>query len=1293
MKLQIAGCHNNETDQDWTDDYYEVNFVFHFTGAAVNDTIEVFHSHLLLQPQKRISGNAAAAGTTTFYSNRMRTDINPDFPTVLDSLIRVGTFTVNLLEGGTGIVKCTQTFTFTEERHVRPCSVCLADSGNFDIERPDCFPNETPTDPCDDVLNYAPDPSYLELTPIRYVKVMLHIFQVAPPSDPNQPYHGPQHFTSQHVPLIKSWIDGVEGTNQGIFANLCPANTNTSSPYISDSRIRFLLEYGEEGKDIFFHANTDHWGNSLAGCDTFGGNEQVLRGFYVTNPNSSLDSTYRTWIAQPENREALHIFISRGRWVDMDGDGPDPNLGIDPTVNDCFNPFGGGYTWPNETGCTDFPAQYNYGFYDRYLQMFDPVADTLLAGADTTSIGKSLVGEFFHVMTLDHISPFQHHWEHDAGFDGCDDTDYGAESNNMLGCDYTDRCHLSQCQLGRMHWFFENIRPGFQRYLVGYDNTGKALFSAEGNCEIIDPDIVITNGQTVVWNGNKSLRCNVVVKSGGRLTINCRVGMPEGASITVEKNGRLFLYGEVYNNCDDKLWQGIVVQGSFNKPHTFPPVHHGYFVVNQGGTIEGAKTSIRAESGAMVLVSNAFIRNSGGAAFQAFPFHNTSRFTNTRFSCNGDTLSLAGQYFHASLSGTRGIQFRNCDFSVTNAPAGLLSAGVEGDGSSFTAIGSRFTNLEVGIHAASSFSSAYKSITVKDCSFTDNHDGIITLGMQNSAITNNNFNIRGAANATDYPSGLMMHSSTGYSVEGNHFNNFVTGRGRYGTMTESSGGDANFIQRNFYGNLDEGNFAKGVNRGDKVGLQYLCNTDEGNVPIDFYVEASGNGIHTSQGNGRAAMNVFTHTGSDFINNIATISYYCKQNDLSHEPLNTSGVNKVFVQSLTPCTGGGGTNGIVKLTPTEWTGIENEFYAARTGWNAKKAELAALMDGGNTASLLAQINGVTTQTTGQVKQQLLGISPYLSNEALAAVIGKTQVLTENGVVQVLNANPDGLREPEIWNLVKASFSSTVANGILANAGNQTARTTKDNEAGEYRATMQYKADLLLIDIANDSLQTDLGLMRNWLAKKESLEADYAIVGSYVSEGDFTTADQKLAAIPTAHALHAADMVEHGYFEDLVDTWEAIYTNGTPINALDDASFAAIKHIADNSTRRAGAIAQGVMNNWYGYRYRVVPQSNGGQQLIMMPPPATNSTVVSANYVTAFPNPAKGSVTFQWKLPNGMESATITLSDLQGRTLEKLKVSGQSGKQEWSTLGLSDGIYLYHIKLPDGTSSTSKLAIIK
>ncbi len=1304
IKILNLVCSDNGTLTNYMDDFYTLDVRVKFNDKPSTGFLILTGSH-----------------TDSIPISLTMDDSSHNFTNLT---VAVGTVPIDLNYTATFSALPACTFTKDFDLGLIQCTTCPGD-GASGQDYPDCWPPEGTNPPdCDNSLLYAPDPTNPETTPIKYVRAVVHIFQ--------KESGDPENFTEAQMGLIKSWFDGPNGMNH-FLGNLCPS-PDDYSPDISDSRIR-IINTGTKDFDVFFHKNNFGWGtgyydvyscpcgdccsqcNNCAGCCSSCGSYHTL-GLetmeiqYVTGGNSgtswhsSLTTEQKLALSDPEIRNAYHVFISAGKWRDCNN-----NNIPDPQGTDSYNLYPGGYTVLRYMVCDSgmpppaTPIASFAGAYEAYKRLTIPGYDTIstVSGPlpkDTSAIGVGFIGELYHAMGIDHIGPLRGHFAHANGDDGCADTPWEA-SSNVLGCDFSGadgtKCALTQCQLGKIHYYFDKLHPAIQRFPTGagpHEPIGTANFNMVGNCDITMPIISINSGETVNWNIDKQLSSEVVVKGGGKLYIRCRVGMPEGASITVEKNGRLFLYGEVYNNCDGKLWQGIVVDGSHDKPQAFPPIDHGYFVVNQGGTIEGAKTSIQAESGAMVIVQNAFIRNSGGALFDAYNKPNTSRFANTRFSCNGDTFNLAGEYSHASLSGTTGIRFSNCDFTITNAPTGLLSAGVEGDGSSFKVFGSRFTNLEVGIHAASSFSSAFKSIIVKDCSFSDNHDGIITFGMQNCAITNNNFNIRSATGTYDYPSGLMMKSCTGYTVEGNHFNNSVQGRGRYGTMTESSGADANLIQRNFYKDLDEGNFAKGVNRGQKYGLQYLCNTDEGNVPIGFFVEASGNGIHTSQGNGSATMNTFSHTGTDFENYQPPISYYYQQGDLAHLPTNYVGLlPPIGVTSSNQCSGSGGTNGIIKLTPTEWTGIENEFYAARTGWNTKKAALATLMDGGNTAGLLAQINDVTSQTAGQVKQDLLSISPYLSNEALAAVIGKMQVLTENGVVQVLNANPDGLREPETWNLVKASFSTTVANGILANAANQTARTTKDNEVGTYRATMQYKADVLLIDIANDSLQTDLSLMRTWLANKESLEADYAIVGSYVSEGDFTTADQKLATMPTAHALNAADMVEHGYFEDLVDIWEAIYTNGTPIDALDDATFAAIKNIADNSTRRAGAIAQGLLNNWYGHRYRVVPQSGGGQQLNIPSPPAANSTVAATNYVTAFPNPAKGSVTFQWKLPNGMESATITLSDLQGRTLETLKVNGQSGKQEWSTLGLSDGIYLYHIKLPDGTSSTSKLTIIK
>ncbi len=93
------------------------------------------------------------------------------------------------------------------------------------------------------------------------------------------------------------------------------------------------------------------------------------------------------------------------------------------------------------------------------------------------------------------------------------------------------------------------------------------------------------------------------------------------------------------------------------------------------------------------------------------------------------------------------------------------------------------------------------------------------------------------------------------------------------------------------------------------------------------------------------------------------------------------------------------------------------------------------------------------------------------------------------------------------------------------------------------------------------------------------------------------------------------------------------------------------------------------------------------------PASNKIAPVSKYLSVLPNPARSSVFFHWNLPDGLENATISISNLQGKVLEVLEVTGQRGRREWSMERLEHGIYIYHVKLPDGNSQTSKLVIMK
>ena len=166
----------------------------------------------------------------------------------------------------------------------------------------------------------------------------MHIFQKEDPDHLNQyVVHpaNPDNFTQDHVNFLKSWFTSPDGIN-GMLANLCQDENNTISPWIKDSRIRFLLEYGEENKDIFFHPDNRGWGIGYYDCyytdsngDDVHSNSAAysysVKNRYVTGGNSGwapfLPQDYIDFMSQNENRNAFHVFLTRGTWIDVNADG------------------------------------------------------------------------------------------------------------------------------------------------------------------------------------------------------------------------------------------------------------------------------------------------------------------------------------------------------------------------------------------------------------------------------------------------------------------------------------------------------------------------------------------------------------------------------------------------------------------------------------------------------------------------------------------------------------------------------------------------------------------------------------------------------------------------------------------------------------------------------------------------------------------------------------------------------------------------------------------------------------
>ncbi|MEO1262445.1 MAG: hypothetical protein AAFZ15_26800 [Bacteroidota bacterium] len=295
------------------------------------------------------------------------------------------------------------------------CSVCPCNPLCLQPLK-DCWPEEdfSTISPCENFTNYGPDPDFPEHTPLRYIKVVLHIFQKEDPQNPGQIHPtDPANYTAEdHMDIIQSWFTDPNGTNNQ-WSDMC--SIPEVVPTMTDARIR-VVNTGTEGYDVFFHPDNSGWNGNLS----------FMKTKYVTNPQPSVvGSAYYQSLTDPDVLNAHHVFIADNH-----------------DNSEC----GGGYTEGGQFCDLNSPASVIYGNYKVFKALGDttlPCAVPNLPGNDTAALGQQILGEIYHLLSVDHLSPLQAHFRHDdlpGSADGCYDTPLGIESLNLTGCQYEERC-------------------------------------------------------------------------------------------------------------------------------------------------------------------------------------------------------------------------------------------------------------------------------------------------------------------------------------------------------------------------------------------------------------------------------------------------------------------------------------------------------------------------------------------------------------------------------------------------------------------------------------------------------------------------------------------------------------------------------------------------------------------------------------------------------------------------------------------------------------------------------------
>lgn len=813
---------------------------------------------------------------------------------------------------------------------------------------------------------------------------------------------------------------------------------------------------------------------------------------------------------------------------------------------------------------------------------------------------------------------------------------------------------------------------------------------------------------------------------------------------------------------DSPMWQGVQVWGDAQKSQRAESGKYmqGYFELKNGATLENAVTGIDVwkpgdehSTGGIVVASDAsFVNNTTAVYFHPYENRqesanqpgtytirdNVSSFKNCVFSIDNNYIGPDLFEMHINLFRVRGVKFLGCDFWFRdNFFSKPWPIGVHAWDAGFHIRGLCMPNVSpCVVYDKSTFDGFYKAvasvtegaiglrpISVKDTEFSNNSFGVFGVKSNFATVLNSSFKI--GQDSTLCAAGVYLEYSPHFTIEQD---TFAVAKlfpyKNYGIVIKDSRSQniiyKNVLRKLYCANLSVGRNSTNSYRTDIndnspliMGLEYRCNDNSQNL-CDFYVLADGsNGMGIQKNQGATcvpANNTFSQNLSYNFMNYANydIVYYHNPDMGNGSP---SVVHKVIPTTTTDTIGcpshydqGGGGLGNDTLVPGPSEGFraqrEADYYEAYTAFQSIKALYDSRIDGGDTEAEMDDIQSATPSDMWELRAQLLGHSPYLTNVVLTSAAERDDVFPQSVLFEILSSNPDELRNDTLISYLRnmdnplpdymIGLLQQIASGI-------TARTAMESQMAYYGQEYQRAAGDVVRSIANDSV-IDMNALVAWLGNMDELESDREIVSLYMEEGNFENALSLANMLPTLYNLTGDDLAEHNDYMAMLTLYKKLFIDGRSIMQLDMLERALVEHTADYSSGTPQAMAKAIMMEAYGYRYSDCPsgvnleypvKGLGQMGAVFSDEDMDKAMGFSVN---VSPNPARTWVAIDYTLPIGASKAQIRIADIYGKSVATYSLHGTESQKVLDLRDFVPGVYTYTVSCGK-LSQTGKLVIVK
>lgn len=842
-------------------------------------------------------------------------------------------------------------------------------------------------------------------------------------------------------------------------------------------------------------------------------------------------------------------------------------------------------------------------------------------------------------------------------------------------------------------------------------------------------NLTIGQGKTVTFNtGSKFFITHdnfIKVENNAVLTMKGLVRFGTNSELRVNQGGLLNIDGSHLAGWDNKQWQGIRVFGNSNAPQL--PVSQGRLNICNNAMIEDAEIAVNLRnlltntSGGIVMASNStFCNNSLSLNIPAYNYTFSSsyesEFSNCLFTIDdsflGNTFST-----HVRLENINGIHFAGCRFQMNNTGFHTIVSGSCGvyaynASPSFTDYclsatqpcsdvqKCTFDNFrKVALYAIGDLGSL-NTLSVSNAEFSNNTKGILSRNLSQVTVVSSDFYI---GSIEDCSFGILLDNTPSFNIQDNTFNPVNNTESQtYGLYVKNSNA-VNRVHHNMFSNLYCANLAEGQNWMGKrfLGLYYTCNNHSNNT-YDFYVlddPTRYSGIQINQGSNNApARNTLSSNASyQFYNGGGyAIDYYynCSYPGETPDPNKIFHINPYNTRALYDCVSNY-SEGTLSLTEAEVIQREQAYYDAYSNYMAVKQLYDSRIDGGNTSATVADIENATSSDVWRLRSQLLGSSPYLSQTVLMTVAEHNDVFPTSVLMEILSANPEELKEDTLINYLQANeLLPDYAISILQQVATGTSyRTVMQQQMAEYRHEYTEAVYDIIRSILNDSI-VNYTALRGWLGNLEDINADHAIIATYMEEGDSISAFTLAGLLPQLYELDGDELTDHFNYVQLLTLYQNLKQSERSVFEMTETEMMLVEDIANNGYGVSKSMAEAILDVLGEYSYTdcpVLSTTIGSRGTY----PSQEGQIRGKNMelkVNLSPNPAANWISVEYKLPDGYSEASFVITNALGIKKASICLEGDQGCKVIDLTNMASGIYSCILRCGSFVK-TEKLVITK